>query len=119
MYRNFTIYVAKTKALISCLGTMQLICLFILAYGVIYFLFSHDLPQFLFEFCLSHICALRTIISQLHRRGIGSYQKYIPLAGLLKYYKRYVNGIANSEDPDQEQSYQDLHCLSENLGSLC
>ena len=32
-YRNDTIYVAKTKVLISCTVTIQLICAFVIAYA--------------------------------------------------------------------------------------
>ena len=41
--RNCTIYVAKTKALISCMVTAQLICAFVFAYALSRF--SHDVAQ--------------------------------------------------------------------------
>ena len=41
--RDFTIYVAKTKALISFAVTVKLICVFVFAYAKC--LFSHDVAQ--------------------------------------------------------------------------
>ena len=43
--RDFSIYVAKTKVLISCAVTAQLICIFVFAYAKIRF--SHDAAQFM------------------------------------------------------------------------
>ena len=45
--RNCTILVAKTKALISCAVTAQLICAFVFAYAKIRF--SHDAAHLVFE----------------------------------------------------------------------
>ena len=44
--RNCTIYVVKTKALISCTVTAQLICIFVFAYAKSKF--SHDTAQIIF-----------------------------------------------------------------------
>ena len=46
---NFTICVAKTKVLISCAVTAQLICTFVFASGK--FLFSHDAAQMTLYCC--------------------------------------------------------------------
>ena len=42
-WRDFTIYVAKTKALISCAVTAHLICVFVFAYSISRF--SHNEAQ--------------------------------------------------------------------------
>ena len=53
--RNCTIRVAKTKALINCAVTAQLICVFVFAYANYWF--SHAAAQFSFskkfEYCKS------------------------------------------------------------------
>ena len=43
--RGCELYVAKAKALISCLATMQLVCAFVFAY--VKSRFSHDVAQLL------------------------------------------------------------------------
>ena len=45
MYTYCTIYVAQTKALISCAVTVQLICAFVFAYAKRWF--SHDAAHFI------------------------------------------------------------------------
>ena len=51
--------VAKTKALISCAVTAQLICVFVFAYAKS--LFSHNKAQIMIVIHLLDICALRLI----------------------------------------------------------
>ena len=46
-YRGCTIYLAKTKALISCMVTAQLICVFVFTYAKSRF--SHDVAKQVFS----------------------------------------------------------------------
>ena len=51
---DFTIYVAKTKALISFVCTAKLICVFVFAYAKRWF--SHDAAHIMFPFIIGSIC---------------------------------------------------------------
>ena len=49
-YRNCTMHVAKTKALISFAATAKLICIFVFSYANCWF--SHDMAQMLINYIL-------------------------------------------------------------------
>ena len=63
-YRDCTIYVAKTKALISFAVTAKLICVFVLAYAKRWF--SHDAAHI--HSCYRHVTVYFSSLTSLHRK---------------------------------------------------
>ena len=61
--RDCTIYVEKTKALISCAVTAQLICVFVFAYAKSWF--SHDVAHILDTLC-RFFSAVKNIIEMIY-----------------------------------------------------
>ena len=69
MERGCTIYVAKTKALISCTDTAHLICVFVFAYANCWF--SHDAAQMVDGYLQAQAmrlynCVLNTTEHEIH-----------------------------------------------------
>ena len=68
-WRDCTIYVAKTKALLSCSGTAQLIWAFVFAYAKSRF--SHDTAQLTpmllgMHFCTSYVIKNACVLLLIH-----------------------------------------------------
>ena len=99
--RDNATYVSKTKALISCAGTAQLICALVFVYSKSRF--SHDMAQLINNFTYFSIETYLKIpkISDARKLccNLPKIQEKRP--NLMVFSQKDANGIANSEDPDQ------------------
>ena len=97
--KGIVLYVAKTKALISCMVTVQLIC----ALKPFYFCICN---MQVFSWCGSSLVLLRHTVKFLNFRTPKSFAvinlKFKQKSPNLRVFcEKDANGIAYSEDPDQ------------------